>query len=78
MTKRDSENFDVSTAECPYIYAWKNNEVRAAMFRRPCRVVARGSLGSVLIEFEDGRRTVTSRRALRKRSEEREPAGSRL
>lgn len=54
------------TAEFPYFYAWKNNEVRAALVWRPCRVVARGSLGAVLIEFEDGRRMVTSRRTLRR------------
>lgn len=50
-----------------HVYAWRNNEKRAALFGRPCRVVARGRMGSVLIEFEDGRREVVSRRALRRR-----------
>jgi hypothetical protein len=31
-----------------------------------CRVVARGGLGSVLVEFEDGFRVVTSRYAVRR------------
>jgi hypothetical protein len=34
---------------------------------QPCRVVARGALGSVLVEFEDGYRVVTSRYAVRRR-----------
>lgn len=49
-----------------HYYAWRNNEKRAGLFRRPCRVVARGALGSVLIEFEDGGREVVSRWALRR------------
>ena len=31
-----------------------------------CRVVARGALGSVLVEFADGFRVVTSRHAVRR------------
>jgi hypothetical protein len=31
-----------------------------------CRVLARGTMNSVLVEFEDGYRTVTSRHAVRK------------
>lgn len=50
----------------PYYFAWKNNPLRATLYRRPCRVVARGGMNSVLVEFEDGRRVVTSRNALRK------------
>lgn len=49
-----------------HIYAWRNNEKRATLFGRQCRVVARGKMGSVLIEFEDGSREVVSRRALRR------------
>jgi len=33
---------------------------------QPCRLVASGRKGSVLLEFEDGWRMVTSRRAIRK------------
>ena len=50
-----------------YRYPWKNNEKRAAMYGRLFRVVTRGSMNSVLIEFIDnGQREVTSRNALRK------------
>ena len=31
-----------------------------------CRVLARGKMNSVLIEFEDGRKVLTSRNAIRK------------
>ena len=33
---------------------------------QPCRVLARGKLGSILIEFADGCRVITSRWAVRK------------
>ena len=36
------------------------------LYRRPCRVVARGKMNSVLIEFDDGRREVVSRNAVRR------------
>jgi hypothetical protein len=32
----------------------------------PCRVVVRGSLGTVLVEFPDGFRVTTSRHAVRR------------
>lgn len=35
-------------------------------FRQPCRVVARGRMGAVLIEFADGWRAVVSRWAVRR------------
>ena len=59
----------MTTAGARYdrVYVWGNNPRRAAYRGRRCRVVARGSLGSVLVEFEDGERTVTSARAVRRR-----------
>jgi hypothetical protein len=49
------------------VYVWKNNARRADFYGRRCRIVDRGStLHSVLVEFEDGSRLVTSTRALRK------------
>lgn len=33
----------------------------------PCRILARGTMNSVLVEFEDGHRVVTSGWAVRKR-----------
>lgn len=48
------------------VFGWKNNPVRAKLFGKRCRIVHAGStMRSVLIEFEDGERVITSRRALR-------------
>jgi hypothetical protein len=50
----------------PYYYAWKNNSKRATLYKRICRVVARGRMNSCLIEFENGQREVVSRNAIRR------------
>mgnify|MGYP003440862937 CR=1 FL=1 len=47
-----------------HVYRWK--KWRPEWFGRRCRVVARGKLNSVLIEFADGERTITSRYAIRR------------
>jgi hypothetical protein len=47
-------------------YCWRNNEKRLAYHGRLCRVLARGTMNSILVEFENGERTVTSRYAVRK------------
>lgn len=52
--------------EFPYRFAWKNNPKRAELFGKRCRIVASGSKGSVMVEFEDGTEEIVSRRALRK------------
>jgi hypothetical protein len=49
-----------------YVFAWRNNPRRAALHGRRCRILASGSLGTVLVEFENGERVTTSRRALRR------------
>jgi hypothetical protein len=50
-----------------HIYCWGNNEKRAALKGRPCRIVAHAqTMRSVLVEFADGQREVVSFRALRK------------
>ena len=50
-----------------YIYRWGNNPVRAKLKGRRCRVIARGTLNSCLIQFLDtGEQHVTSRNALRR------------
>ena len=36
------------------------------MYRRPCRIVARGAMSSIMIEFEDGQREIVSRRSVRR------------
>lgn len=47
-------------------YVWGNNAKRATMKGRACRVIARGRMNSVLIQFLDtGQREIVSRRALR-------------
>ena len=60
------------TYDYPYVYSWGNNEKRAGLRGRTCRVVARGRMNSVLVEFEDGRREVVSRYALRRRPHSRQ------
>jgi hypothetical protein len=52
--------------EAPYYYAWKNNPKRKTLYGRKCRIVARGKMNSILIEFEDGQRECVSRNAVRK------------
>lgn len=52
----------------PYTYTWGNNEKRATYKGRRCRILARGTMRSVLIEFENGERTVSSVRSLRRSS----------
>lgn len=49
-----------------HYYAWKNNEKRLTLYRRLCRIVARGTMNSILIEFENGQRECVSRYAVRK------------
>lgn len=50
-----------------YRYIWGNNEKRATLRGRTCRVVCRGAMNSALVEFTDnGQREVISRNALRR------------
>lgn len=49
-----------------FIYNWGNNLKRIEYKGRICKVIARGRMNSVLIEFENGERTVTSNYALKK------------
>jgi hypothetical protein len=50
-----------------YVFAWGNNSRRAELKGAECVLLARGALGSVLVEFVDSHeRVVTSRRALRR------------
>ena len=51
----------------PYIFGWGNNSRRADLKGHACRIVQTGKMGSCIIEFENGERVVTSRRALRGR-----------
>ena len=47
-------------------YVWGNNPTRALFKGRRCKVLVAGKMNTVILEFEDGVRLVTSRRALRK------------
>lgn len=47
-----------------HVYRWR--KYHPALFGHRCRVLARGTMNSVLIEFEGGERCVCSRWAVRK------------
>jgi hypothetical protein len=47
--------------DLPYIYRW-NREGRIG---QPCRVLVRGKMNSILVEFADGHQMVTSVNAIR-------------
>lgn len=49
----------------PYVWYWR----RRLPDRKglPCRILQRGRMNSILVEFEDGRLVITSRYAVRKR-----------
>lgn len=49
-----------------HYYAWKNNSRRAELYGRHCRIVARGTMNSIMIEFADGERCVVSRNSVRR------------
>jgi hypothetical protein len=50
-----------------HVYAWRNNEKRATLYGRKCRILARTpNRRSLVIEFEDGQREIVSRRAVRR------------
>jgi hypothetical protein len=49
-----------------HVYSWRNNERRAGLHGRRCRIVASGRMGTVLVEFENGERVTTSHRAVRR------------
>ena len=49
-----------------YVYGWKNNPKRQDLYRRKCKVLVRGGMNSVLVEFENGQKEIISRNALRR------------
>lgn len=58
----------------PYVltheYSWGNNAKREKLKGRMCRILSRGAMRSVMVEFEDGQREIVSYRALRERRTE--------
>jgi len=47
-------------------YAWRWKKWLPDRYGQKCRVLARSRNGNILVEFEDGRRFVTPRYAVRK------------
>ena len=64
------EPSNAPAAEQLYIFRWGNNEARAALKGRTCRIVARagrGGMNTVLVEFLDsGEKVSTSLRSLKR------------
>ncbi|KKL83989.1 hypothetical protein LCGC14_1969190 [marine sediment metagenome] len=50
----------------PYYFRWGNNSKRATMKGRRCRVLARGKMNSIEIEFENGQKEIVGRYSIRK------------
>jgi hypothetical protein len=48
-----------------YKYLWGNNELRAKYKGKYCVILARGRMNSVLVQFEDGHRIITSRYSIK-------------
>lgn len=55
----------------PYPYVWFWRSKMPDRKGQPCRVLVRGKMNTILVEFEDGFKTTTSRFAVRLR----EPKG---
>jgi len=50
-----------------YMYVWKNNKKRELLHGRICKVIAKGTKNSIMIEFLDtGQREIVSRYSIRK------------
>jgi hypothetical protein len=66
-TSEDAPKGLVGTGPFDRVYRWKNNPKRKHLVGKPCRVLAHGTtMHSVLVEFEDGERVVTARRAVQR------------
>lgn len=50
-----------------YLWFWKAKLPERK--NQPCRILARGKLNSILVEFDDGYRVITSRYAVRLKKE---------
>jgi hypothetical protein len=65
-TKAEVIRQDRGRMNFEYYYAWGNNPKRETMKNKRCRVLVRGKMNSVLVEFDNGQTEVISRNALRK------------
>ncbi len=48
-----------------YRYCWGNNLKRQTMKGRTCKVIARGRMNSIMIQFENGQKECVSRNSVR-------------
>ena len=55
-----------------HIYVWGNNEKRATLKGRRCRILHTFVANSMLVEFENGQREIVSRRSVRQLHTKRE------
>jgi hypothetical protein len=53
-------------ASFDHIWYWKSRPIDNPRKGQKCRVLVRGAMNNVLVEFEDGYQVVTSRYAVRK------------
>lgn len=56
----------MTTGAVEMTHYWRIRKWHPEWFGRPCRVVARGKMNSVKVEFADGSWTITSRYFVRK------------
>lgn len=49
---------------------WRIRSKLPERFKTPCRVLARGKMNSVLVQFEDGLKVLTSRNFIRRKDGE--------
>lgn len=50
-----------------YLFAWGNNPKRKTMKGRACKVISKGRMNSICIEFTDnGQREIVSRNSIQK------------
>ena len=63
MQKENDGNDKISYG---YVWFWKSR--LPDRIGQPCRIVARGKMNSILVEFSDGFRVITSRYAVRKQT----------
>lgn len=57
------------SADYPLVWFWRPHFMRPVDRKgQPCRILARGKMNSVLVEFADGFCVVTSRYATRRRA----------
>jgi len=50
----------------PFYFAWKNNSKRRELHGRRLRILARGTMNSRLVEFENGQMEVISGHSIRR------------